>query len=280
MTAQAVALPHFKDQYNRLALLVEGITVDSVAEFNLETCLADEPAAKVLERMDAKKIDQMPVDPERAFYVVRGSLVAGKHVRDAVLQPFATPGLIAAGTPFSKAYPLFQARSFLFLLRGTKIQGIVTRGDFQRAPFRMYLFGLLSLLEMGITRLVLETYGDYDWQRLPGTGDAVENGKRWYKTAKKYGEEPHTVFEVVNLEYKLDVFGVAGRAHQALDKEDRDRICSLDRDEVKTLRDNLAHAKDLTQDLNGRWQQVFTLAEALEEASKAVTKDINSQRRA
>lgn len=43
--------------------------------------------------------------------------------------------------------------------------GIVTHGDLQKAPIRMWLFGLISLLEMQMLRRIQNLRDDNDWWR-------------------------------------------------------------------------------------------------------------------
>jgi predicted transcriptional regulator len=148
MTAhREYVMRHFKDQYESLSLLIEGITIDSIAEFNLETCREDETVGDVLKRMTQMDIDQMPVSPERTHYIAREGLEQldpETLIRETVKKPIGPPLLLAGGTSLLEAYPLFKEEAFLFLLQGNRVEGIVTRGDFQRAPFRMYLFGVSS----------------------------------------------------------------------------------------------------------------------------------------
>jgi CBS domain-containing protein len=265
---------HFKDRYESLRVLVEGIAVDSLAVFELETCREDELIDAVLKRMDQLDIDQMPVEPHRTHYVVREDLKQldpGSSIHLAPHVALAPPVLVAAGTSLSEVYPLFQEREFLFVLQGTEVQGIVTRGDFQRAPFRVYLFGLLSLFEMGVTDLVLEVYGDEDWQTLPEAQDAVAEARHWYDRVKKRGEEPLSRFEVVSLAKKLVVLKNAERAMQRFGEDERQWISEMDTDRVKTLRNNLAHAKDLTSGLQPeRWESVYELTDHFERLTGAI----------
>ena len=266
---------HLKDQYKSLRSLVEGITVDSLAVFDLETCKEDEPVKQVLRRMNQMDIDQVPVDPGRTYYVVRQDLEQMDRwsaICEAPLRFLTPPELVAAGTSLAEVYPLFQERTFLFVLQGTRVEGIVTPGDFQRAPFRMYLFGLLGLLEMGVVHLVLDVYGDEDWQMLPEAQKAREEAERWYKRAKRHGEEPRSKFEVASLASKLHVIKNAERVLQRFDEDERQLILTLDLKAVKTLRDNLAHAKDLTYGLPGRWGQVCRLAKHLERLTGVIAR--------
>lgn len=275
MTTENNVMRHFKDKFESISLLIEGISIDSIAEFDLETCREDETVGDVLKRMRQMGIDQMPVSPERTHYIAREGLEqlgAETPIRETVKKPIDPPLLLAGGTSLLEAYPLFKEEAFLFLLRGNRVEGIATRGDFQRAPFRIYLFGLLSLLEMGMTRLVLEVYGDQDWKSLPGAEDAVKEAERWYNPAKNRGEEPRTQFEVVGLAKKLDVLKGADRALERFNEEHRQLILTINPESVKTLRDNLAHAKDLTNGFQPRrWEQVFELAQHLQVLTKVVT---------
>lgn len=273
MTADQHVMPHFKDRYQDLRRLVKGITIGSIAEFDLETCKEDEAVEHVLERMSKMDIDQMPVDPERTHYIVKadlGSWDPGTLVREVEQKPIAPPMLIAEGTPLSQSYALFRDTTFLFVLRGNRVEGIVTRGDFQRLPFRMYLFGLFSLLEMGITRLVLCTYGDEGWRSLPCGTAAVKEAEHWYKKAKERGEEPRYKFEVVSLARKLGVLIKAEEALKQFTEEERQLIVGLNQEGLKKLRDNLAHVKDLTQGFNQRWDAVFEITDQLHRVIEAM----------
>jgi hypothetical protein len=50
------------------------------------------------------------------------------------------------------------------------VSGIITKGDLQKAPLRMWLFGLLSLIEMQLLRLIRTTYPDDTWTQLLSYG--------------------------------------------------------------------------------------------------------------
>lgn len=44
-----------------------------------------------------------------------------------------------------------------------QVSGIITRGDLQKTPVRMWFFALLSLLEMQLLRLIRSRLADDDW---------------------------------------------------------------------------------------------------------------------
>jgi hypothetical protein len=46
------------------------------------------------------------------------------------------------------------------------VAGIVTKGDLQKAPVRMYLFGILYLIEMQFLRLIRTVFPEEKWKSL------------------------------------------------------------------------------------------------------------------
>src|SRR5690606_17006974 len=71
-------------------------------------------------------------------------------------------------TALIEAMPLLAERDRLFVLGGDRSVAIVTRGDLQKAPVRMYLNGVVVLLEMQTLRLVRILYSGDDWIAVLG----------------------------------------------------------------------------------------------------------------
>ncbi|MHC4206613.1 MAG: HD domain-containing protein, partial [Planctomycetota bacterium] len=44
------------------------------------------------------------------------------------------------------------------------VGGVITRSDIQKPPVRMWLFGMITILEMFISRLLKAKYQDSSWQ--------------------------------------------------------------------------------------------------------------------
>ena len=56
--------------------------------------------------------------------------------------------LISDATPLAQIFSGPGERQHSFVLAGGSVSGIVTRADLNKSPARIYLFGLVSLLEM------------------------------------------------------------------------------------------------------------------------------------
>jgi len=72
--------------------------------------------------------------------------------------------IISESTPLHEVANLLKANKFFLVLKNKDIFGIITRYDFQKIPARIYLFGLISLAEMHLTRLI-SSYNDDGWKK-------------------------------------------------------------------------------------------------------------------
>jgi hypothetical protein len=64
------------------------------------------------------------------------------------------------------------------------VGGIVTRADMQKTPVRMWMFGLISMLEMQMQRVIESAYPDNDWL------DHLEENRR-DKARRLYEQRVH-----------------------------------------------------------------------------------------
>ena len=95
--------------------------------------------------------------------VTRESLKDGL-VRDHV-QPITAEELISDATPLPSVLTVLKGRQHTFVLIGPEVRGIVARADLNKPPVRVYLFGLISLLEMHLGFWVRAAYAKDSWQR-------------------------------------------------------------------------------------------------------------------
>jgi hypothetical protein len=77
---------------------------------------------------------------------------------------FETERLVSDRTSLLTALSLMRNVNPLFVSVHNKVWGIVTKGDLQKFPFRMWLFGILSMVEMHMLRLIRERFPNDAWQ--------------------------------------------------------------------------------------------------------------------
>lgn len=149
-----------------------------------------------------------------------------------------------------------------------EVSGIITKGDLQKAPVRLWLFGLLSLLEMHFLRLIRASFGDGSWtsslsaERLSKAQGLLRERQR--------RNEAIDLADCLQFADKAKIVSAAERLRLALGFESRHAFDHLT-EELKRLRDQLAHSNDIIGD---NWPRLPSLAsdlEALVEACEGIT---------
>ena len=107
-------------------------------------------------------------DNQTSGYIEKSKLTAGR-CRDyiTVFHPFQ---LIADSTPLSDILPIMRQNHWIFVLDKNRVTSIVTRADLQKAPVRLFMFGLITLLEMNMQRIIESFYRRDSWQGFLSPG--------------------------------------------------------------------------------------------------------------
>jgi len=173
--------------------------------------------------------------------------------------PIPTELLIKDSEPLIQVILRMRTAPTLFVESLGQINGIVTLGDIQKAPVRMWLFGLISLTEMQLLRVIRITYSHNNWQQYLS------------ETRLKLAQEMLEQRQAQNAEIDLadclqfcdkrDIFLKSERLHPILHPHSKNKGERLLRD-LETLRNNLAHAQDI---VTGQWPQMAGLAEQTEQ---------------
>jgi len=145
-------------------LFESGITARAIFE-KLQSCLSEADAieiAKILRDrdFDVAGVQKHPKGPVIAF-VSRESLRDGT-VRNH-LEQLTAEHLISDSTPLASLLSIFKTRERVFVLVGEQVMGIITRADLNKPPVRVYLFGLISLLETHFTYWVEKACPNDEW---------------------------------------------------------------------------------------------------------------------
>jgi len=110
-------------------------------------------------------------------YVNREDL--GPGVLNDYLKPFEPDLLLDESANIREALRLLGEpphRVYVQVL--DRVSGIVTKGDLQKLPVRMWLFGLISLIEMQILRLIRDGWPDESWKKLISPEQRLVNAQK------------------------------------------------------------------------------------------------------
>jgi hypothetical protein len=176
-------------------------------------------------------------------------------------RPIPTDNLLSDATPLPQVLEILKGRAYAFVLVGSKVAGIVTRADLNKPPVRVYLFGLVSLLEMHLSFWIRNEYRDDSWQDHLSK-KRLAKAKRVQQLRRKSNQNP---FLIQCLQFcdkrDLVVRLKTVREHLSLGSEEQ-AVAFLKR--VEDIRNGLAHSQyDLAEGLS--WEETIGIAEKMDE---------------
>jgi len=150
---------------------------------------------------------------------------------------------------------------YVFILSFGRVAGIITRGDLQKIPIRMWLFSLISLIEMQMLRIIRERFPENSWDKMISPG-RNKKAKKFFMENKSKNEE----IEIVDCLQFCDKYTIISKTTDLLDKLkfSREEFCML-LESLRKLRDNLAHAQDI---ITTNWPSIINLSRKSEKLLK------------
>lgn len=189
-------------------------------------------------------------------YVCREELNDGQ-IRD-YLKEFDDRFLLEDAMPMLHALKLLVATRQVFVITLGRVSGIITKGDLQKPPMRMWLFSIVSLLEMQLLRLIKARHPRESWKSLLN-GNRLEKAQQ-ILTGRKSRNEAIDLADCLQLADKRTVILKTDGLWQQLGFTSKS-ACEAQLAEIELLRDELAHSQDI---ISGRWPQLVELAENTE----------------
>lgn len=243
----------------------EGFSVrdiaSSVASFDSET-----PAADAREIMAERgwKVAGVRKQGLTAGYVEAERLssgTCGDH-----LQPFDDDLTLPDTASLSSTILALDKAERVFVRVLGEVGGLVTRSDLQKPPVRMWLFGVISILEMAVVRIISDRFPDDEWK-------AYLSENRLNKTVELMNERQRRgqgvgLVDCLQLSDKGWILWKDPELRKDLDVKSRrdweDRVKTLE-----SLRNNLAHSQDIvTHD----WAAIVRLTTNLDKTHKRIAK--------
>lgn len=226
-------------------LFEEGITAAAIQE-ELDCCRPNDEASEVRRRMEELNFDVLGVredtESEAQGFVRRSELEKGRSSR--YVNRFDVSHVISESTPLARVLAELQNRTHAFVLVDHEVAGIVTRADLQKPPVRLYLFGLVTLLEMHLTGLIRRHYDDRTWTEELSEG-RLEDARDFQDQRRRVDQDLDLV-DCLQFADKRDLVLAPESLRKELDIASK-RQGQRSLREAQTLRDNLAHAQDLAE---------------------------------
>lgn len=191
-----------------------------------------------------------------AGYVLQKDLEDGSCGSN--LRPFDNPALLDENSSFVDAIIALDSSDRAFVKLLGPVGAIITRTDLQKPPARMWLFGLITIVEMAFTELIDEHFEDGEWRDLISAG-RMAKAKELHEERKRRNQAVH-LSQCLQLSDKGQILIKHEPTRKTLGvasvRQGRETIKMME-----TLRNNLAHAQDI---LTTDWVMIVRLAENLD----------------
>lgn len=180
-------MKHLKSTLAHLrALLDRSLSTKYVTE-SLSSFDEHHDRASILEFMRQKDFDAVGITRRgRVIGFVERKDLEIKRLTESRVR-FPPSDCLRDRDPVSSALAALETRPRVWVRTRTGVTGIVTRGDLQKAPVRMWLFAGVSLLEMQMLRLIRARHPDGSWASLVDT-NRIRNAGRILKDRQRRNE--------------------------------------------------------------------------------------------
>ena len=238
-------------------LFTEGFTVLDIAE-TLVSFDADKDAADTKLYMSESNLEIVGLRNKGlvAGYVKRDELTDGKCSDH--MHHFDENLVLSATSSLQEVLEILAESEYCFVSLLGKVGGIVTRYDIQKPPVRMWLFGMITIIEMFMVRAIETQYPNDNWQvefskgRLNRAKEILKERKRRNQTARLIDclQFSDTALILIKNSDMREDFGFQSM-----------RAAKNGIKNIESLRNNLAHAQDIfTHD----WEAIVTMSKRLD----------------
>jgi len=143
------------------------------------------------------------------------------------------------------------------------VGGVISRDDINKPMVRMWLFGIVTMIEMGLVQMIKDQYPEQSWQSVVSQG-RLEKAKQ-IQAERQRRNQYCELIDCLQLPDKGQILLESERAMKRLGFETKGAAKRAVK-ELESLRNHLAHAQDV---VSHDWAQIARLSQRMEEATRA-----------
>ena len=259
-------MKYLKSSCSDLRIIFEqSITVKHLAE-SLASFDEKRMASDVREILNKKDWDVIGVRKSGAItgYACREDLNGG--ILGDYTKKFNKNIILEERAPLFRLLPVICKMERCFVSVFGSIGAIVTRGDLQKAPMRMWLFSLISLLEMQMLRLIRDYYPNDSWRGII-SNKRLEEAENILTDRCKRNEEIDLP-DCLQFCDKKKIFLYNEKLLKGSGLESKSKGEKWLK-ELEKLRNDLAHSQDI---ITGNWPEIVDLTEQAEKFLRKLEK--------
>ncbi len=241
-----------------------GFTAADIAEplVSWDSSTAAVTAGKQMEDLDLD-VAGIRISGAVSGWCFRGDLGEGPCI--GFLRSFFESTVVSSSAPLGDVIAQLGSEPRVFVTVFAGVGGIITRADLQKAPVRMWLFGLVTLVEETFTRVLKERFPGDAWHGMI-TKSRLEAAYRLHEERTRrnehldladclqFGDKGLILFkdEAIRLEMGFESRTQAKEVVRNLQK----------------LRNNLAHSQDIVA---GNFETIVALAGSMDRVLEATS---------
>jgi hypothetical protein len=157
-------------------------------------------------------------------------------------------------TPLRETLIMLGEQPFLFVTSLGAVGGIITRADLQKPSVRMWLFGLITLVEHAFSELIRVRYPDNAWREYL-SDNRLERAER-FQAERRRRNESMDLISCLALADKGQLLSKDREIREQLGMGSRSAAREAVRN-MEQLRNSLAHAHDI---VTGSWRTIVNLS--------------------
>ena len=236
----------------------ESFTAQDIAE-PIRSFDIEKPCNDVQPIMDKQHLDIVCLRDEGVItgYVRRSDLnrgCCGDHLR-----PFRQGQVLSSDSSFSDIIHVLTLHQYGFIRLFDDVVGYFSRSEINKPVVRMWLFGIITFIDMEFTQMIQEYYPEESWRKIlteKRLAKAIELQKE-----RQRRNQHCDLIDCLQLSDKGQIVIQNPEFLELLDIGSKSVAKRLAR-ELESLRNNLAHSQDIvTHD----WAQIVRLSYRLEE---------------
>lgn len=243
---------HFRRMFSEV--FVAGDIAEGMLSFDIDT-----PGEKVLRELENQ-------NSEVASVRVNGSVQGYVRVSDieketcgAYLRPFSTEQLVNSGAAFSDVIHVLTRHDYCFVSTLDNVVGVICRDDVNKPMVRMWLFGMVTIIEISLTRMLDELFPDDIWHTNLTEGRLQK--AREIQQERQRRNVRCDLMSCLQLSDKAQILIENPVAMERLGMESK-KTAKRAIKELESLRNHLAHAQDIAQH---DWPQIARMSMRMQE---------------
>ncbi|WP_139319618.1 hypothetical protein [Stenotrophomonas sp. TD3] len=228
----------------------------------LKCCAAGAPVDEIraeLERLDFTVAGVREYEGGPVIGFVESSALEFGDVRDH-LRDLSEVSVIPQSMDVVAVLGMLLHRPFVYVAGDAGVEAILTWADINKPMVRVYMFGLISLLEMHLSFWIFKEFSGVGWNSMLSDG-RIEAAEKVQRKRRAEGQEL-ALIQCLQLCDKRDLVLRSAKIMGHLGLNSRRSGEKLFKS-IETLRNSLAHSQyDLVSD--GSWVQLLGLVEQIQ----------------